>query len=66
MFREIRNGKTADGVSLKQPTTTLSTAEAIGTALDSALHAQFFGSGEVTASDIARNLVGSIVKEDLE
>jgi MoxR-like ATPase len=65
VFREIRQGKTTDGVSLKQPTTTLSTAEAIGTALDAALHARFFGSGQVSAGDIARNLVGSIVKEDL-
>jgi MoxR-like ATPase len=65
VFREIRQGKTADGVSIKQPSTTLSTAEAIGTALDAALHARFFGSGQVGAADIARNLVGSIVKEDL-
>lgn len=65
VFREIRQGKTADGVSIKQPSTTLSPAEAIGTALDSALHARFFGSGQVTAGDIARNLVGSVVKEDL-
>jgi len=64
IFRELRNGKTADGVSIKKPSTTLSTAEAIGTALDSALHARFFGSGQVGAADIARNLVGSIVKED--
>ena len=64
VFSEIRQGKTAEGVSLKQPTTTLSTAEAIGTALDAALHARFFGSGQVTAADIARNLVGSVVKED--
>ena len=66
VFREIRQGKTADGVSLKQPTTTLSTAEAIGTALDATLDARFFGSGQVTAADIARNLVGSVVKEDLK
>jgi MoxR-like ATPase len=64
VFREIRDGKTADGVSIKKPSTTLSTAEAIGVALDAALHARFFGGGEVTPSDIARNLVGSIVKED--
>lgn len=64
VFRELRNGKTTDGVSIKKPSTTLSTAEAIGTALDSALHARFFGSGQVGAGDIARNLVGSIVKED--
>jgi MoxR-like ATPase len=66
VFREIRNGKTGDGVSLKKPTTTLSTAEAIGVALDSALHAQFFGSGTVGPADIARNMVGVVVKEDQE
>lgn len=64
VFREIRQGKTGDGVSIKQPSTTLSTAEAIGVALDSALHAKFFGSGSVTPGDVARNLIGSIVKED--
>ena len=65
VFREIRDGKTADGVSIKKPTTMLSTAEAIGVALDSALHSRFFGSGQINAADIARNLLGSIVKEDL-
>lgn len=66
VFREIRNGKTTDGVSLKKPSTTLSTAEAIGVALDSALHARFFGGGEVGPADIARNMVGAVVKEDQE
>jgi MoxR-like ATPase len=66
VFREIRGGRTTDGVSLKKPTTTLSTAEAIGVALDAALHARFFGGGEVGPADIARNLVGVVVKEDLE
>ncbi len=66
VFREIRNGKTTDGVSLKKPSTTLSTAEAIGVALDAALHARFFGGGEVGPADIARNMVGAVVKEDQE
>ena len=65
VFREIRQGKTSEGASLKQPTTTLSTAEAIGVALDSALRAKFFGSGQVTPADVARNLTGSIVKEEM-
>src|SRR5437879_4141537 len=47
VFREIREGKTADGVSVKKPSTACSTAEAIGVALDSALRARYFGSGEV-------------------
>jgi MoxR-like ATPase len=66
VFREIRDGKSSDGVSLKKPTTTLSTAEAIGVALDSALHVQFFGRGDVGPADIARNMIGVVVKEDQE
>jgi hypothetical protein len=65
VFREMRDGKTNDGVSIKKPSTTLSTAEAIGVALDAALYARFFGSGKIGAQHIARNLIGSIVKEDL-
>jgi MoxR-like ATPase len=65
VFREIREGKSAEGVSLKQPSTTLSTAEAIGVAVESTLRAAFFGRQKVGGGDIARNIVGSIVKEDL-
>lgn len=64
VFREIRDGKTIDGVTIKKPSTTLSTAEAISIALDSALHARFFGNGMVSSSHIARNIIGSVVKED--
>jgi MoxR-like ATPase len=63
-FRELRDGKTGEGISVKSPSTTLSTAEAIGTAVDAVLHCRYFGDGQVTAAAIARNLVGSIVKED--
>ena len=64
VFREIRAGKSAEGVSLKQPTTTVSTAEAIAVAFDAAIHAKHFGNGSVGPAEIARNLLGSIVKED--
>ncbi len=64
-FREIREGRSADGTSLKQPSTTLSTAEAIGVAVESALRASFFGKHKVGGGDIARNIVGSVVKEDV-
>jgi MoxR-like ATPase len=65
VFRELRDGATADGVKLQKPSTTLSTAEAIGVALDAAIHSKHFGSGTVGPGDIGRNLIGSIVKEDL-
>ncbi len=64
VFREMRAGKSSDGVALKSPSTTLSTAESISVALEAALHARFFGGGEVTAGDVARNLVGAVVTED--
>jgi len=65
VFREMRNGTTADGQSFPKPSTTLSTAEAIGVALDAAIYARYFGSGAVGVAEVAQNLVGSIVKEDL-
>ncbi len=65
VFREMRQGATGEGLSVQKPTTTLSTAEAIGVALDSAIHSRYFGNGTVGPEDIARNLIGSIVKEDL-
>ena len=64
VFRELRQGKSEDGATLTRPSTTVSTAEAIGSALDGALHARFFGGGRVSMRALAANLVGSIVKED--
>lgn len=66
VFREMRAGTTADGVTFQKVSTTLSTAEAIGVALDSAIHSRFFRTGAVGVEDIARQLVGSVVKEDLD
>jgi MoxR-like ATPase len=65
VFRELREGVTTDGVKVAKPSTTLSTAEAIGVTLDAAIHSRHFGNGAVGPADIGRNLVGSIVKEDL-
>lgn len=65
VFREMRSGTGADGQTFAKPSTPLSTAEAIGVALDAAIHARYFGSGAVGVADIARNLVGSVVKDDL-
>lgn len=65
VFRELREGVTSDGVKVQKPTTTLSTAEAIGVALDAAIHSRHFGSGTVGPAEVGRNLVGSVVKEDL-
>ncbi|MBI4821155.1 MAG: AAA family ATPase [Deltaproteobacteria bacterium] len=65
VFRELRTGVSAEGIEVQKPSTTVSTAEAIAVTLDASLHARFFGNGPVSPNDIARNIVGSVVKEDL-
>lgn len=65
-FREIREGNSKEGVKLNKPSTTLSTAEAISVAVDATLHARFFGDGNVAAGQIARHMIGSVIKSSEE
>ncbi len=65
IFRELRLGQTLDGKNkLKTPSGVLSTAEAISVLANSMALAANFGSGEVTADDLAAGLQGSIVKDE--
>lgn len=65
IFRELRSGQTLDGKNkLKTPSGVLSTAEAISVLANSMALAGSFGTGEVTAHDLAAGLQGSIVKDE--
>jgi MoxR-like ATPase len=65
IFRELRSGQTLDGKNkLKQPSGVLSTAEAISVLANSMALAGSFGTGEVTAHDLAAGLQGSVVKDE--
>ena len=65
IFRELRLGQTLDGKNkVKSPSGVLSTAEAISVLVNSMALAGHFGSGEVTAHDIAAGLQGSVVKDE--
>ncbi|WP_022951598.1 AAA family ATPase [Leucothrix mucor] len=64
VFRELRQGRTTEGVKITEVNSTLSTAESISVLLDAAIHAQYLGGGKVRIDDIAANLVGAVVKED--
>jgi MoxR-like ATPase len=67
IFRELRDGKTIDGKSkLKQPSGTLSTAEAISVLANGAALSQHFGDGKLKAADIASGMVGAIVKDPVQ
>lgn len=64
IFRELRNGKTEDGrTRVKSPSSTLSTAEAISVVNSGQALATHFGSGVISAKDIAAALTGAIVKD---
>lgn len=67
VFRELRNGATADGsTKLKSPTGTLSTAEAISVVTAGLAMAAHFGDGRLRAADVAAGLLGAVVKDPVQ
>lgn len=67
IFRELRNGITADGkTKLKSPSSTLSTAEAISVVSHGLALAAHFGNGHLRAPDIAAGLIGAVVKDPVQ
>lgn len=66
VFRELREGVTADGgTSLKVPSGTLSTAEAISVVTNGLSLAAHFGDGSLSADDVAAGVVGAVVRDPL-
>jgi MoxR-like ATPase len=67
IFRELRDGRTADGrTTLKSPSATLSTAEAISVMTNGVALAAHFGDGMVGADDVAAGLRGAVVKDPIQ
>ncbi|PJF35773.1 MAG: ATPase [Candidatus Thermofonsia Clade 1 bacterium] len=67
IFRELRNGLTADGkTKLKTPSSTLSTAEAISVITNGMAMAAHFGDGTVRADDLAGGMLGAIIKDPVQ
>ncbi len=67
IFRELRSGVTEDGrTTVKSPSSTLSTAEAISVMVNGVTMAAHFGDGEIGAADVAASLVGAVVKDPVQ
>ena len=67
IFRELRSGVTADRrTTVKSPSATLSTAEAISVMTSGVSLAAHFGDGVVGADDVAAGLIGAIVKDPVQ
>ena len=64
VFRELRSGQTLDGrTSLKAPSGTLSTAEAISVVTNGLALAAHFGDGHLGPGDVAGGIVGAVVRD---
>jgi MoxR-like ATPase len=64
VLRELRSGATEDGrTSLKVPSGSLSTAEAISVVVGGLALSTHFGTGVLSADDVAGGLVGAVVKD---
>ena len=67
IFRELRDGLTADGkTKVKTPSGTLSTAEAISVMTNGLALAAHFGDGVVGADDVAAGLLGAVIKDPVQ
>ncbi len=67
IFRELRGGSTIDGkVTLKTPSGSLSTAEAIAVTVGGLSQAAYFDGGKLNAEGLAPSLLGAIVKDPVQ
>jgi MoxR-like ATPase len=67
IFRELRSGVTSDGrTTIKSPSATLSSAEAISVMTNGLALATHFGDGHVSADDVAAGIVGAVVKDPVQ
>lgn len=67
IFRELRNGVTADGkTKIKIPSGTLSTAEAISVVNNGLAMAAYFGDGQLKANDLASSIIGAVIKDPVQ
>ncbi len=65
-FLDLRKGKTEEGTAVERPGATMSTAEAVSVAFAAGLDAAYFGDGNVKGEHLARQLVGTVLKDSAE
>lgn len=64
VFRELRDGMTTDGrTTLKSPSGTLSTAEAISVVTGGLALAAHFGDGVLRPGDVAAGIIGAVIRD---
>ncbi|MCG5434106.1 AAA family ATPase [Mycobacterium sp. MYCO198283] len=64
VFADLRTGTTADGVAVERPAAVMSSAEAVAVGYAAALDAHYFGDGRVGGEHVARQLIGTVLKDN--
>ncbi|MFJ3054431.1 AAA family ATPase [Herbaspirillum sp. NPDC087042] len=65
-FHDLRAGVTGEGVVVEKPTAVMSSAEAVSVGFAACLDAHYFGDGVVGGEHIARQLIGTVLKDNPE
>ncbi len=65
-FMDLRKGRTEEGTVVERPSTAMSTAEAVAVAFAAGLEACYLGDGRVRGEHLARQLVGTVLKDSAE
>ncbi|MFI5696184.1 AAA family ATPase [Kribbella sp. NPDC051586] len=63
-FHDLRDGVTAEGTVIERPSAVLSSAEAVAVGYAAGLDAQYFGDGTVGGEHVARQLIGTVLKDN--
>jgi MoxR-like ATPase len=65
-FQDLRSGASVEGTVVERPSTVMSTAEAVAVGFSAGLEAHYFGNGAMEGAHIARQLLGTVLKDNPE
>ena len=63
-FHDLRHGVTSEGTVVEKPTAVMSSAEAVSVGYAACLDAHWFGDGLVGGEHVARQLIGTVLKDN--
>lgn len=63
-FHDLRDGVTPEGVVVERPAAVMSSAEAVSVGYAACLDAHYFGDGTVDGGHVARQLIGTVLKDN--
>lgn len=63
-FQDLRSGVTAEGTVLEKPAAVMSSAEAVSVGYAACLDAYYLGDGSVGGDHVARQLIGTVLKDN--